>query len=64
MIEKVYTFLWGDLIKLPLREEVLPGNLTSDPASDSDRYLFYHQDKASADPSFSGYGTSPVGKEK
>ena len=28
------------------------GNLTSDPASDSDRYLFYHQDKASADPSF------------
>ena len=64
MIEKVYTFLWGDLVKIPL-----PGGSTLGisllillliPTG----ILFYHQDKASADPSFSGYGTSPVRKEK
>ena len=59
MIEKVYT---SD--KDPASGRKYAGNLTSDPASDSDRYLFYHQDKASANPSFSGYGTSPVRKEK
>ena len=62
MIEKVYTFLWGDLIRIPL-----PGGST---LGISLLILLliptgiYFTIKASADPSFSGYGTSPVRKEK
>ena len=62
IIEKVYTFLWGDLIRIPL-----PGGST---LGISLLILLliptgiYHPDKASADPSFSGYGASPVRKEK
>ena len=58
MIEKVYTFLWGDLIRIPL-----PGGSTLG-ISLLILLLIPTGIYFTIDPSFSGYGTSPVRKEK
>ena len=62
LIEKVYSFLWGDLVQIPL-----PGGSTGDFASnyiiDSRRNLFYNSDAFSADPVISGYGAG-TGREE
>ena len=40
------------------------GDLASDPASDSDRYLFYHPDKISACPDVPGYADALEGEAR
>ena len=49
IIEKVYSFLWGDLITLPL-----PGGgtlgISFNPIIDPNRHLFYDPYKISTDP--------------
>ena len=58
LIEKVYSFLWGDLIR---REQ--SGDFTSDPSVDPDRNLFYGPDEMSACQTLSGYAES-TGREE
>ena len=57
LIEKIYSFLWGDLVHIPL-----PGGSTLgiavDYFTDSGGNLFYDPDAFSADSSVSGYGKS------
>lgn len=57
LIEKIYSFLWGDLVHIPL-----PGgstrNFAVDYFTDSGGNLFYDPDAFSADSSVSGYGKS------
>ncbi len=54
LIEKVYSFLWGDLIHIPL-----PGggawNLTAHNSFDSDRNLFHCKDKTFTNQNVSGH---------
>lgn len=59
LIEKVYSFLWGDLVQIPL-----PGGSTLGISlliillyiTDSYRNLFYGSDAFSADSPVPGYG--------
>lgn len=55
LIEKVYSFLWGDLFQIPL-----PGGgsvgISLDYSVDSNRNLFHNPYKISSNPSFSGDG--------
>ena len=57
LIEKIYSFLWGDLVYIPL-----PGGSTWNFAvnhfTDSGGNLFYDPNAFSADSSVSGYGKS------
>ena len=55
LIEKIYSFLWGDLVHIPL-----PGgrNFAVDHSTDPGGNLFYDPDAFSADSSVSGYGKS------
>ena len=42
LIEKVYSFLWGDLFQIPLPGGGKCGNITSDYSVDSNRNLFHN----------------------
>ena len=56
LIEKIYSFLWGDLVQIPLPGGSSLGHLASDHFADPDRNLLYDSDAISSDPSVSGYG--------
>lgn len=56
LIEKVYSFLWGDLVQIPLPGGSTLGDFASDYITDSYRNLFYGSDAFSADSPVPGYG--------
>ena len=47
LIEKIYSFLWGDLVRIPLPDFII------DHFVDSNRNLFYDPDSFSSDPTVS-----------
>lgn len=55
LIEKVYSFLWGDLIHIPLPGGRERGNLTAHNSFDSDRNLFHCKDKTFTNQNVSGH---------
>ena len=63
LIEKVYSFLWGDLIRITSSGREQSGDFTSDPSVDPDRNLFYGPDEMSACQTLSGYAES-TGREE
>ena len=56
LIEKIYSFLWGDLFQIPLPGGGKCGNITSDYSVDSNRNLFHNLYEISSNPSFPGDG--------
>lgn len=58
LIEKIYSFLWGDLVHIPLPGWQYTWNFAVDYFTDSGGNLFYDPDAFSADSSVSGYGKS------
>ena len=56
LIEKVYSFLWGNLVRIPLPGGSSLGISLLIILLIPIRNLFYDQDTFPADPSVSGYG--------
>ena len=59
LIEKVYQFLWGDLVYIPLPGGGSLRDFPSHLISDTCRHLFFCTYTASACSAVSGYGESP-----
>lgn len=63
IIEKVYSFLWGDWIKIPLPGGRQSWHFTADYFVNSNRNLFYDSDKVFTDKTVPGYGAGTGSKE-